>query len=142
MCRRELQVNEKSAYQWRRAWASGGWEEICHRPPGCDYLLSSDLQTKARRLAGTRAGRTRLEGQSGVGRGKDTHADRTEVPPPLQCLRQHPVGEQHGLHRADAARPAAKRDEAAISAWWKAVWAGGKFSRRPTHSSASRTKQA
>lgn len=46
MCRRELQVNEKSAYQWRRAWASGGWEEICHRPPGCDYLLSSDLQTK------------------------------------------------------------------------------------------------
>ncbi|MFB7216599.1 winged helix-turn-helix domain-containing protein [Streptomyces sp. NPDC056255] len=41
------------------------------------------------------------------------------------------------------ARPAAERDEDAITAWWEATWQEVKPSgRRPARSSASRTKRA
>ncbi|MCX5052116.1 MULTISPECIES: winged helix-turn-helix domain-containing protein [unclassified Streptomyces] len=44
---RELRVSEKSLYQWRRAWASGGREALRSQGlPGYDCRLDPDLQVK------------------------------------------------------------------------------------------------
>ncbi|WP_323180252.1 helix-turn-helix domain-containing protein [Streptomyces sp. NBC_00201] len=44
---RELRVSEKSVYQWRRAWVSGGREALRSQgPPGYDCRLGPDLQAK------------------------------------------------------------------------------------------------
>ncbi|MEV2215051.1 helix-turn-helix domain-containing protein [Streptomyces sp. NPDC050997] len=43
----ELRVSEKSVYQWRRAWISGGREALGSKgPPGYDCRLGSDLQAR------------------------------------------------------------------------------------------------
>ncbi|MEV6742057.1 hypothetical protein AB0N14_36255 [Streptomyces sp. NPDC051104] len=40
-------MSEKSVYQWRRAWASGGREALRSQgPPGYDCRLRPDLQAK------------------------------------------------------------------------------------------------
>ncbi|MEV6739040.1 helix-turn-helix domain-containing protein [Streptomyces sp. NPDC051104] len=44
---RELRVSEKSVYQWRRAWRTGGREALRSRgPSGYDCRLGPHLQAK------------------------------------------------------------------------------------------------
>ncbi|BBJ37301.1 hypothetical protein SSPO_000190 [Streptomyces antimycoticus] len=41
---RELRVSEKSVYQWRRAWRTGGRESLCSKgPSGYDCRLGPHL---------------------------------------------------------------------------------------------------
>ncbi|WUW93100.1 winged helix-turn-helix domain-containing protein [Streptomyces sp. NBC_01451] len=141
---RELRVSEKSVCQWRRAWVWGGRDALRSQgPPGYDCRLGPDLRAKlAVRLE---------EGPATPGWADDqvwTAARvRTLIGRKLH-LSCSVSGVTRLLHRMGSsvqmpARPAAERDEDAVTAWREATWREVKPSgRRPARSSASRTKRA
>jgi len=137
-------VSEKSVYQWRRAWASGGREALRSQgPPGYDCRLGPDLQAK---LAAWLE-----EGPAAHGWTDDQvwTAARVRTLIGRKFHISYSVsGVTRLLHRMGfsvqmPARPAAERDEDAINVWREATWQEVKPSgRRPARSSASRTKRA
>ncbi|RLV76153.1 transposase IS630 [Streptomyces rapamycinicus NRRL 5491] len=141
---RELPVSEKSVYQWRRAWRTGGRESLRSKGPcGYDCRLGPHLRA---RLA------TWLEeGPAAHGWADDqvwTAARvRTLIGRKLH-LSYSVSGVTRLLHRMGysvqmPARPAAERDEDAITTWREVTWQEVKPpGRRPARSSASRTKRA
>ncbi|MFE9127835.1 winged helix-turn-helix domain-containing protein [Streptomyces sp. NPDC007148] len=141
---RELRVSEKSVYQWRRAWKTGGREALRSKgAPGYDCRLGPHLQA---RLAAWLD-----EGPAAHGWTEDQVWTAARVRT-LIGRRFHISYSVSGvtrlLHRMGysvqmPARPAAERDEDAITAWREATWQEVKpLGRRPAPSSASRTKQA
>jgi transposase len=141
---RELRVSEKSVYQWRRAWESGRREALCSKgPSGYDCRLGPHLQVK---LAGWLD-----EGPAAHGWMDDQvwTAARVRTLIGRKFHISYSVsGVTRLLHRMGysvqmPARPAAERDEDAITEWREATWQEVKPSgRRPARSSASRTKRA
>nr|WP_329433912.1 winged helix-turn-helix domain-containing protein [Streptomyces anthocyanicus] len=140
---RELRVSEKSVYQWRRDWASGGREALrSHGPPGYDCRLGPNLQA---RLA------VWLEEWPAAYGWTDDQVWTAARVRTLIGRRFHLSYSVSGvtrlLHRMGfsvqmPARPAAERDEDAITAWREATWQEVEPSgRRPARSSASRTKR-
>ncbi|WP_316746191.1 winged helix-turn-helix domain-containing protein [Streptomyces sp. MK7] len=141
---RELRVSEKSVYQWRRAWKAGGREALRSKgAPGYDCRLDPHLQ------AGLAAWLD--EGPAAHGWTDDQVWTAARVRT-LIARKFHVSYSVSGvtrlLHRMGfsvqmPARPAAERDEDAITAWREATWQEVKPSgRRPARSSASRTKRA
>jgi len=140
---RELRVSEKSVYQGRRAWASGGREACVPRgPAGCDCRLGPNLQA---RLAAWLE-----EGPAAHGWTDDQvwTAARVRTLIGRKFHVSYSIsGVTRLLHRMGfsvqmPARPASERDEDAITAWREATWQEVKPSgRRPARSSASRTKR-
>ncbi|MFE2336586.1 winged helix-turn-helix domain-containing protein [Streptomyces coelicoflavus] len=141
---RELRVSEKSVYQWRRAWEAGGREELCSKgPPGYDCRLGPRLQAEL--------GAWLEEGPASHGWTDDQvwTAARVRTLIGRKFHVSYSVsGVTRLLHRMGfsvqmPARPAAERDEDAITAWREVTWQEVKASgRRPARSSASRTKRA
>ncbi|MER5757633.1 winged helix-turn-helix domain-containing protein [Streptomyces sp. NPDC002088] len=141
---RELRVSEKSVYQWRRAWASGGREALRSQgPPGYDCRLGPDLQAKLAVWLD--------EGPAAHGWVDDQVWTAARVRTLIGRkfhLSYSVSGVTRLLHRMGysvqmPARPAAERDEDAITAWREATWQEVKpLGRRPARSSASRTKRA
>ncbi|GAA2279523.1 hypothetical protein GCM10010145_46360 [Streptomyces ruber] len=141
---RHLRVSEKSVYQWRRAWRTGGREALCSKgPPGYDCRLSPSLQA---RLAHWLA-----EGPAAHGWDEDQvwTADRVRTLIGRKFHIAYSVSAvTRLLHRMEhslqvPARFAAERDEDAITAWREVTWPEVKPSgRRPGPGSASRTKRA
>ncbi|MFH9968755.1 winged helix-turn-helix domain-containing protein [Streptomyces mirabilis] len=141
---RELRVSEKSVHQWRRAWKAGGREALRSKgAPGYDCRLGPHLQA---RLAAWLD-----EGPAAHGWTDDQvwTAARVRTLIGRKFHISYSVsGVTRLLHRMGysvqmPARPAAERDEDAITAWREATWQEVKPSgRRPAPSSASRTKQA
>ncbi|MER5503683.1 MULTISPECIES: winged helix-turn-helix domain-containing protein [unclassified Streptomyces] len=141
---RELRVSEKSVYQWRRTWRTGGREALRSRGP-CGYgcRLGPHLQTKlAMWLDAGPAAHGWADDQVWTAARVRTLIGRKFH------LSYSVSGVTRLLHRMGysvqmPARPAAERDEDAITAWREATWQEVKPSgRRPARSSASRTKRA
>lgn len=140
---RELRVSEKSVYQWRRAWKAGGREALHSKgAPGYDCRLGPHLQA---RLAAWLEERPAAHGWSDdqvwTAAGVCTLIGRKFH------ISYSVSGVTRLLHRMGfsvqmPARPAAERDEDAITAWREATRQEVKPSgRRPAHSSAPRTKR-
>jgi transposase len=137
-------VSERSVYQWRRAWASGGWEApFSQGAPGYDCRLHPGLQFN---LAAWLE-----EGPAAHGWTDDQvwTAARVRTLIGRKFHISYSVsGVTRLLHRMGysvqmPARPAAERDEDTITAWREATWQEVEPSgRRPARSSASRTKRA
>jgi transposase len=141
---RELWVSEKSAYRWRRSWKAGGREALRSvGPSGYDCRLGPHLQAG---LAGWLE-----EGPAAHGWRDDQVWTAARVRT-LIGRKFHLSCSVSGVTRLllrmgcsvqMPARPAAERDEDAISAWREATWQEVEPpGRRPAPSSASRTKQA
>jgi transposase len=140
---RELLVSEKSVYQWRRAWKAGGRKALRSKgPPGYDCRLGPHLQAKLAAWLD--------EGPAAHGWTDDqvwTAARVCTLIGRKFHLSYSVSGVTRLLHRMGysvqmPARPAAERDEDAITAWREATWREVKPSgRRPARSSASRTKR-
>jgi transposase len=140
---RKLRVSEKSVYQWRRAWASGGREALRSQgPPGYDCRLGPALQAKlAVWLEEGPAAHGWMDDQvwtaarvrTLIGRKFHITYSVSGVPRLLHRM---------GYSVQMPARPAAERDEGAIIAWREVTWQEVKpRGRRPARSSASRTKR-
>lgn len=141
---RELRVSEKSVYQWRRAWRTGGRQAL--RSGGaCGYDCRLGPRLQARLAMWLE------EGPAAHGWADDQVWTAARVRTLIG--RKFPIsysvsGVTRLLHRMGysvqmPARPAAERDEDAITAWREATWQEVKASgRRPARSSASRTKRA
>ncbi|MET9386939.1 winged helix-turn-helix domain-containing protein [Streptomyces sp. NPDC002928] len=120
---RELRVSEKSVYEWRRAWELGGRDALCSKgPPGYDCRLRPDLQVKLAAWLD--------EGPAGHGWTDDQVWTAARVRT-LIGRKSHVSYSVSGvtrlLHRMGfsmqvLARPAADRDEDAITAWREATW--------------------
>lgn len=141
---RELRVSEKSVYQWRRTWRTGGRAALRSRGPcGCDCRLGPHLQAKLAMWLD--------EGPAAHGWKDDQVWTAARVRTLIGRkfhLSYSVSGVTRLLHRMGysvqmPARPAAERDEDAITAWREATWREVKPSgRRPARISASRTKRA
>ncbi|MFF1917393.1 transposase [Streptomyces sp. NPDC058239] len=141
---RELRVSEKSVYQWRHTWRTGGREALRSKgPSGYDCHLGPQLQVE---LA------TWLEEGSAAHGCTDDQVWTAARVRTLIGRKFHLSYSVSGvtrlLHRMGysvqmPARPAAERDEDAITACREMTWQEVKPSgRRPARSSASRTKRA
>ncbi|WP_425586381.1 IS630 family transposase [Streptomyces sannanensis] len=120
---RELRVSEKSVYQWRRAWESGGREALRSKgPSGYDCRLGPHLQAK---LAAWLE-----EGPAAHGWTDDQvwTAARVRTLIGRKFHISYSVsGVTRLLHRMGysvqmPARPATERDEDAVTAWREATW--------------------
>ncbi|MEU9211817.1 winged helix-turn-helix domain-containing protein [Streptomyces sp. NPDC048415] len=139
---RELRVSEESGHQWRRAWKVGGREALRSKgAPGYDCRLGPHLQAILAAWLD--------EGPAAHGWTDDQVWTASRVRTLIGRKFHNSVsGVTQLLHRMGysvqmPARPAAERDEEAITAWREATWPEVKPSgRRPARSSASRTKRA
>ena len=118
-----LEVSTKSAYQWRRVWATGGVQGLASRgAAGPDPKLSDEQLARLQ---------TRLElGPAAAGYGDDqrwtlirvvaliatTFHLRVGVTTAWQAMRRLGYTAQLPIHRA------AERDEQAIAAWRRYQW--------------------
>ncbi|MFI6935460.1 transposase [Streptomyces sp. NPDC050287] len=130
---RELWVSEKSVYQWRRAWVSGGREALRSQgPTGYDCRLDPDLRVQlstwpeegpaAHRWADEQVW-TAARVRTLIGRTFHLSYGASEV-----TRLPHRMGSRVQM----PARPAAERDEDAVTAWQEAAWQEVKPSgRRP-----------
>ena len=141
---RRLRVSRKSAYQWHQLWRDGGVQALASRgPSGSRCRLSPRcLEKLAAYLE---------EGPAAHGWADDQVWTAARVRTLIGRkfhLSYSVSGVTRLLHRMGysvqmPARPAAERDEDAITAWREATWQEVKPSgRRPARSSASRTKRA
>jgi transposase len=120
---RELRVSEKSVYQWRRTWRTGGRAALRSRgPSGYDCRLGPHLQAKLAMWLD--------EGPVAHG-WKDDQVWTAARVRALIGRKFHLSCSVSGvtrlLHRMGCsvqmpARPAAERDEDAITAWREATW--------------------
>ncbi|MFE7330901.1 winged helix-turn-helix domain-containing protein [Streptomyces sp. NPDC057565] len=137
-------MSEKSVYQGRRSWRTGGREALRSRGPcGYDCRLGPHLQAKLAMWLD--------EGPAAHGWADDRVWTAARVRTLIRRkfhLSYSVCGVTRLLHRMGCsvqmtARPAAERDEDAITAWREVTWQEVKPSgRRPARSSASRTKRA
>jgi transposase len=119
-----LRVSAKSAYQWRRAWASGGEAALASRGPGGTGCKLDDGQLARLRAA--------LDaGPAAYGWGEDqrwTLARVTELIRRLFRVSYTLRGVSYLLHRNGftpqvPAHRATERNEAAIAEWRAVTWA-------------------
>ncbi|MFC7530038.1 winged helix-turn-helix domain-containing protein [Actinoplanes sp. GCM10030250] len=136
-----LEVSEKSAYQWRRAWTSGGTAALASKgPPGPDPTLS-DAQLE--RL------RQRLEaGPAAAGYADDQRWTLVRVVALIATLFRLRVGittawqamQRLGYTAQLPVHRAIERDEDAIAHWRRYRWPALKESpREAAHGSVSPT---
>ncbi|MFD5163645.1 winged helix-turn-helix domain-containing protein [Streptomyces hawaiiensis] len=139
---RELRVSEKSVHRWRRTWRTGGREALrSGGPSGYDCRLGPHLQAKLAMWLD--------DGPSAHGWADDQvwTAARVRTLIGRKVHISYSVsGVTRLLYRMGysvqmPARPAAERDEDAITAWRETTWQEVKPSgRRPVRSSASMTR--
>ncbi|MDL5199605.1 winged helix-turn-helix domain-containing protein [Streptomyces sp. ALI-76-A] len=120
-------MSEKSVYQWRRAWALGGREALRSQgAPGYNCRLGPDLQAKLAVWL--------EEGPAAHGWSDDQVWTAARVRTLIGRkfhLSYSVSGVTRLLHRMGfsvqmPARPAAERDEEAITAWREVTWQFGK----------------
>jgi transposase len=118
-----LRVSAKSAYQWRRAWKSGGGEALASKGPGGSACKLGDGQLARLRAA--------LDaGPAACGWDEDQRwalARVAELVRRLFGVRYTLRGVSYLLHRNGftpqvPAHRAAERDEAAIAGWRATTW--------------------
>ncbi|WP_331747798.1 winged helix-turn-helix domain-containing protein (plasmid) [Streptomyces sp. NBC_00984] len=141
---RELRVSEKSVYQWRRTWRTGGREALCSGGPcGCGCRLGPYLQARLAMWLD--------EGPAAHGWADDqvwTAARARTLIGRKFHFSCSVLGVTRLVHRMCCsvqmpARPAAERGADAIIVWREATWQEVRPSgRRPARSSASGTKRA
>jgi putative transposase len=121
---RSLRVSAKSVYQWRRAWRAGGEEALASQGPGGSACKLDEDQL-------ARLGAALDAGPAVYGWDQDQRWTLARVA--VLIARLFGVsytlrGVSYLLHRLGftpqvAARRAAERDEAAITAWREQTWA-------------------
>ena len=136
-----LEVSEKSAYQWRRAWTAGGTAALASKgPPGPDPVLSDPQLQRLRE--GLDAG------PAAAGYGDDRRWTLARVAALIATLLHQRVGittawqamQRLGYTAQLPVHRASERDEEEIAHWRRYQWPALKESpREAAHGSASPT---